>query len=90
MLVASRTPMVDLEAQQKGWPRHEDGHWSNKRRGMFQKGHGIAELRELCASLPDLDDRSTTSLGGNDFAAIVLFRQVEQPDELPSGGHKLP
>ena len=52
MFVVSRERrVVEGEAVKGGWPRSGDGYWSNKRRGMFQRGHTVDELEVLVSSL---------------------------------------
>ena len=60
MLVISRSDSeIEQLAGAKGWPAWKDGFWSNQRRGMFQKGHSTADLRELVAQLSPRQLRDT-------------------------------
>jgi DNA phosphorothioation-associated putative methyltransferase len=70
MLVVSRDRhTIDQEAAAGGWPRWQDGYWSNQRRGMFQRGHTIEDLEDLVASLGECTFTRSPARG---YAAILV------------------
>jgi SAM-dependent methyltransferase len=38
LVVTRAAASIEREAAKRGWPRHHDGWWSNRARGMFQHG----------------------------------------------------
>ena len=52
MMVVARTDReINAQAAAKGWPSWRDGYWSNRTRGMFQRGHSVDDLRALVGPL---------------------------------------
>ncbi|MGH3937153.1 MAG: methyltransferase domain-containing protein [Pseudonocardiaceae bacterium] len=48
LLVVTRSPTdINTRATSANWPSHQDGYWSNKTRGTFQKGISTKEIITL-------------------------------------------
>jgi len=76
LVVAARSPAeIDGRANSGHWPPHNDGYWSDKKRGMFQKGISLAEMDQLAErmdlqrmrdiELPDLGQSTSWALFGH-------------------------
>lgn len=68
IMLASRHPaIVERRAKRGRWPVFEDGYWSNKSRGMFQRGFSVPELELLMAHLSKTE---TIHLPPREYTAI--------------------
>jgi exonuclease III len=46
LVIATRSPeAIESEATRKGWKKHNDGYWSDERKGQFQKGISLDEIK---------------------------------------------
>jgi exonuclease III len=46
LVIATRSPeAIESEATRKGWKKHNDGYWSDQKKGQFQKGISLDEIK---------------------------------------------
>lgn len=76
LLVATRSEReIASAAARRQWPRHGDGYWSNRARGMFQHGMTTSEVRALAleADLASFDEVPTPRFAGT---LVVMRRRL--------------
>jgi hypothetical protein len=80
LLVVTRSARdVEHNAARREWPRHADGYWSDRTRGMFQHGLDLAEICELGEQVGLGLDALTAELPAIRAAARALLRKERRP-----------
>lgn len=74
LFIAARSPKaVNKEAIEKSWETHNDGYWSHKRKGTFQKGISNDELISLCNLLNLQPHGLSPKMLRNSFVTQMVF-----------------
>lgn len=79
MLVATRsTAEIEQRARSGEWIRHNDGYWSQRAKGTFQKGISANEIRRLCERLGLAEHAISRTVNfGHSTAHLVVHRLYE-------------
>jgi SAM-dependent methyltransferase len=75
MLVVTRSVKEIMgKATKRGWPAHNDGYWSDKAEGKFQRGIDRAEIldmaREVGCDAADMSAYRLNPIGGASWALL--------------------